>query len=84
MIPQGFENVNSFYYAIYYTIRYQLKNKKTNCRNDDELKKDMDNDKLYEVLSATKGKLRFSKSDTENFENKYFSINDLLNKYGLL
>ena len=58
LIPQGFENINSFYYAILYAIRYQLKNKKIECQNYDELKKDIDNDKLYGALSAAKEKLR--------------------------
>ena len=39
LIPQGFENIDSFDYAILYTIRYQLKNKKNECHNDDKLKK---------------------------------------------
>ena len=59
-----------------------LKNKKIDCQNNDELKKDIDNDKLYEVLSATKEKLRLD-SDIQNFENQCFSVNVLLNKYGL-
>ena len=58
LIPQGFENIDSFYYAILYAIRCQLKNTKIECQNDDELKKDIDNDKLYDNLSAAKEKLR--------------------------
>ena len=46
------------------------------------MKKGIDNDKLYEVLSATKEKLRLD-LDIQNFENQCFSVNDLLNKYGL-
>ena len=45
---QGFENVDSFYYAILNAIRYQLNNKKIEHQNDDELKKDIDNDKKIE------------------------------------
>ena len=46
------------------------------------MKKDIDNGKLYEVLSATKDKLRLD-LDIQNFENQCFSLNDLLNKYKL-
>ena len=80
MILQGFENFDSFYYEILYAIQYQLKNKKVECQKDNELQKDIDNDKLYKVLSATKEKSRLD-LDIQNFENKCFSVNDLLNKY---
>ena len=82
MIPQGFENINSFYYAILYAIQYQLKNKKILCQNDDERKRDIDNDKLYDALYAAKEKL-WLYLDIQNFENQCFSVNDSLNKYGL-
>ena len=81
MIPQGFENINSFYYAILYAIQYQLKNKKIWCQNDDERKRDIDNDKLYDALYAAKEKL-WLYLDIQNFENQCFSVNDSLNKYG--
>ena len=42
LIPEGFENINSFYYAILYAIQYQLKNKKIWCQNDDERKRYID------------------------------------------
>ena len=64
-----------------YAIRHQLKNKKIECQNDDELKKDIDNDKLYDALSAAKEKLQLD-LDIQNFERQSFSVNDLLNKYG--
>ena len=79
LVPQGFENIDSFYSAILYAIRYQLKIKKTDCQNDDELKKDMDNDKLYDDLSAAKEKLQLD-LDIQNFENQCFSVNNLLNE----
>ena len=47
LIPQGFEN-----------IRYQSKNLKKECVRDDELKKDLENDELYDELFAVKEKLR--------------------------
>ena len=58
------------------------KKNKIECGNDDELKKEIDNDQLCDVLSAANGKLRFD-LDIQNFKNQCFSVNDLLNKYGL-
>ena len=82
LILQSFENIDSFYYALLYVIRYQLKNKKIECQNDDELKKDIDDDKLYGTLSAVNEKLRLD-LDIKNFENQCFSVIDMLNKHGL-
>ena len=64
-----------------FDISWKKKNK-IECGNDDELKKEIDNDQLYDVLSAANGKLRFD-LDIQNFKNQCFSVNDLLNKYGL-
>ena len=58
------------------------KNKKIECPNDYELRKYIDNVKLYDVLSLAKEKMRFD-SDIQNFEKQCFSVNDSLNKYGL-
>ena len=41
------------------------------------MKKNIDNDKLYEVLPATKEKLRL------DLDIQYFSVDDLLNEYVL-
>ena len=82
LIPQGPKNIDSFYYCLLYAIRYQLKNKKNECQNDDELKMDIDNDKLYDALSAIKEKLRLD-LDILNFENQCFSVNDMLNRHSL-
>ena len=82
LIPQGFENIDSFHYAVLHAIRYQLKNKKIECQNHDELKKYIDKNKLYDALSAAKEKLRLN-LDIQNFENQRFLVDDLLNKYGL-
>ena len=68
LILQGFKNIDSFYYALLYAIRYQLKDKKIECQNDDELKKDIDNDKRYDVLSVVWEKLRLD-LDIKNLEN---------------
>ena len=82
LIMQGFGNTDSFYYVLLYTIQYQFKNKKNECDNDDELKKYIDNDQLYDALSAVKEKISLD-LDIQNFENQCFSVNNLLNKYGL-
>ena len=44
LIPQGFKNIDLFYYAFLYTLRYQSKNLKNECVSDGELKKDLEND----------------------------------------
>ena len=54
--------------------------RKVECQNDDELKKDIDNDKLYDALNCEKLRLDL---DIQNLENQCFSANGLLNKYGL-
>ena len=82
MIPQGFENIDSFYYALLYAIRYQSKNLKNDCLSDDELKKDLENDELYDKLFTAKAKLRLN-LDIQNFQRQCFSVNHLLNKHGL-
>ena len=64
----------SFYYVVLYAIQYQLKNKKIVCQNDDELKKDIDNDKIYDAVSAAKEKLWLD-LDIQNFKNQCFSVN---------
>ena len=50
--------------------------KNNECVNKDELKKDLVNDELYDKLLVVKEKLR---PDIQNFENQFFSVNDLLN-----
>ena len=46
------------------------------------MKNDIGNDKLYDALPAAKKKLRL-RLDIRSFENQCFSVNDMLNKYGL-
>ena len=41
LCPHGLEHRNSFYYAILYAIHYQLKNKKDERQNEDQLKEDV-------------------------------------------
>ena len=61
-------------------ICYQLKNKKEECQNEDQLKEDLGN--LYNILTNLKENLRLH-LDTQNFENQCHSVNELLNKNGL-
>ena len=58
----------------YFDIMWKIKNNE--CVNEDELKKDLVNDELYDKLLVVKEKLR---PDIQNFENQCFSVNDLLN-----
>ena len=50
----GLENQDSFYYAIH----YQSKNKKGECRSENQLKQDIENDDLYDTLLNSKENLR--------------------------
>ena len=65
---------------IHYAICYQLKNKKEECQNKDQLKEDLGN--LYDTLSNLKENLRLD-LDLQNFENQCHSFNKLLIKNGL-
>ena len=81
LIPHGLENIDSFYLALLFAISCQFKNKKDECSTD-ELKSDIENDQLYDVLLSRKDIIRLN-LDIQNFENQRFSVNDLLIKYGL-
>ena len=63
----------------FFTLLDQSKNK---CVRDDELKKDLENDELYDKLFTAKAKLRLN-LDIQNFQRQCFSVNHLLNKHGL-
>ena len=80
LCPHSLENQDCFYYAILYAFRYQLKNKKDVCQNEDHLKEDLGN--LYDTLSNSKENLRLH-LDTQNFQNQCHSVNELFNKNGL-
>ena len=80
LIQHGLENIDSFYFILLFAIRYQFKNKKDEC-SIDELKNDIENDQLYDVLFSTKDNLRLD-LDIQNFENQCFSF-DLLIKHDL-
>ena len=62
------------HFFTYLDIMWKIKNNE--CVNEDELKKDLVNDELYDKLLVVKEKLR---PDIQNFENQCFSVNDLLN-----
>ena len=58
LIHQEADCIDSFFYSICYAIRYQKTNKKTKCKDDLELKKNMLNDKLYNLFFNAKDNLR--------------------------
>ena len=57
LFPQGFENIDLFYHALLYAIRY-LSKKKNECVSDDKLKKDLEDDEPNDKLFAAKEKLK--------------------------
>ena len=75
--PQGNKNVDSFFYAILYAIRYSLTEKSEPIENDDELKSDVKLDRISEIV-LLKEKIRLD-FDMFNFENKCHQINHILN-----
>ena len=76
------QNPDSFYYAILYDLRHKNKNCKDTCDSDDQLKRDIENDKLFEALSKAKVNLRLD-LDIQNFENQCYLVNSLLNENNL-
>ena len=48
LVRQGFENFDSFYYALLYAVKYQSKNKKIECVSDDEWKKHLEKGELHD------------------------------------
>ena len=48
--PQGDENVDSFFCAILYAIRYTLTEKSDPCENDNELQNDIKLDGISEIF----------------------------------
>ena len=78
--PQGLDNVDSFFYAILFAIRYRLSGKVEPC-DDEQLKIDIGAeifDKIYPVKSLMKLNL-----DILHFENQCLKINQILNKNNL-
>ena len=54
---------------ILYDLRFKKKNSKDACESDDQLRQDIENDKLYEELSKSKLDLRLD-LDIQTFENQ--------------
>ena len=78
--PQGLYNVDSFFYAILFTIRYQLSGKVEPC-DDEQFKIDIGAeifDEIYPLKSLMKLNL-----DILHFENQCIKINQILNKNNL-
>ena len=57
---EGLENLDTFYYVILYDLRCKKENSKDTCNNDDQLKQDIENNKLFEVLLKVKVDLRLN------------------------
>ena len=55
--PQGENNSDSFFYAILYTIRYQLTQKTEPCVDEDEIKEDTGAE-IFDEMFQLKDKLR--------------------------
>ena len=78
--PQGLNNVDSFFYAILFAIRYQLSGKVEPC-DDEQLKIDIGAEifgEIYPLKSLMKLNL-----DILHFENQCLKINQILNKNNL-
>ena len=67
---------------ILYDLRFKKKNSKDACESDDQLRQDIENDKLYEELSKSKLDLRLD-LDIQTFENQCYLVNLLLNENNL-
>lgn len=67
---------------ILYDLRFKKKNSKDACESDDQLRKDIENDKFYEALSKSKLDLRLD-LDIQTFENQCYLVNLLLNENNL-
>ena len=80
IIPQGLENPDSFFYSILYAIRNKRIGK-FDFIDDENLKVDVGlalSHDLFEIKSLLRLDL-----DVLNFENQYFKINTILNKYDM-
>ena len=76
--PHGDDNSDSFLFAILYAIRFQLTEKTNACKNEDNLKNDINKVDLSELfLIKDSLKLDF---DILNFEQQSHWVNQILNK----
>ena len=78
--PQGFNNENSFFYSILYTVRYHLTNKFDDV-DDEQIKVDIGAE-IYDKIHPLKNFLKLD-LDILNFENQCLTINRILSKNGL-
>ena len=80
--PHGLENLDSFFYAILYAIRFKLTGKVDFVEQEDSLKQDVGialSDDLFEIKSL----LRLDGQDNLNFENQCFQINTILSRHDM-
>ena len=75
--PQGDENIDSYFYAILYAIRYTLTEKSDPCENDNELQNDIKLDGISEIF-LLKENMRLD-LDILTFGNQFYQINHILN-----
>ena len=76
--PYRDDNLDSWFFAILYAIRFQITRKTNACENEDKLKNDIDKVDLSELfLARNKLKLDF---DILNFEQRCHRVNQILNK----
>ena len=89
--PQGVENPDIFYYAILYDLHYKKKNSKDTCDRCDQLKQDIENDKLFEAsskASQSKARSRYSEfrksGQLLNENNLFLRVYELKDKFKYL
>ena len=79
--PQGDENVDLFFYANLYAIRYTLTEKYDPCENDNDLQNDIKLDGISEIF-LLKENMSLD-LDILTFENQCHQINHILNENNL-
>ena len=78
--PQGLNNGDSFFYSIFFAIRYHLSRKVENC-DDDELKRDIGAE-IFDEICPLKSMMKLN-LDILHFKNECLKINQILNKHNL-
>ena len=77
VIPHGVGSVDSFFYAVCYSIRYEKTEKVDKCDNfGEEIATE-----LYEQLLGLRGELQL-KLDHQRLERQSFEVNKALIEYG--
>ena len=80
--PYGQPTCDAFYKSVCFVIRF-ITTEKTTQYDNEQLKKEIDNKDLFNLLSAIKETLELD-LDIQNFDNQYFAVNSILNKHNLL